>query len=155
MLSWTRVWSPTFLTETRLAFSRLVTERYQANADKDLFKEFGIGGLNPTDGVRQQWRPALHSSRKGIRHSAAPNWLPTKEYNNVWDFIQNVSINKGKHAVKFGYEYRPIKFPFFQVPSARGAFPVPAESNSHSGAAGPNRRRLWRLSCSAILGTPD
>ena len=124
MVSWTRVWSPTFLTETRLAFSRLVTARTQANADKDLFKEFGIGGLNPTTSYANNGGLPLIRP-KGTLTLVAPNWLPTTEYNNVWDFIQNVSINKGKHAVKFGYEYRPIKFPFFQVPSARGAFPVP------------------------------
>ena len=45
------------------------------------------------------------------------DWLPTKEYNNVWDFIQNVPSTKGAHAIKFGVEYRPIKFPFFQVPT--------------------------------------
>src|SRR5262249_51858538 len=48
------------------------------------------------------------------------NWLPSKEYNNVWDFIQNVAITKNSHALKFGAEYRPIKFPFFQVPYPHG-----------------------------------
>jgi hypothetical protein len=38
----------------------------------------------------------------------------------VLDFIQNVSINKSAHALKFGFEGRSIKFPFFQVPSPRG-----------------------------------
>ena len=45
MMSWTRVWSPTVITESRIAFSRLVTSRVQANADEDLQKAFGIGGL--------------------------------------------------------------------------------------------------------------
>ncbi|MBI3682561.1 MAG: TonB-dependent receptor, partial [Acidobacteria bacterium] len=124
MISWTRVWTPAVLTETRAAFSRLVTERTQANPGRDLFKEIGIGGLNPTgsyanNGGLPQIDPGGYSSIGGS------NWLPTKEYNNVWDFIQNVSITKGKHAVKFGYEYRPIKFPFFQVPSPRGNFQFP------------------------------
>jgi len=124
MLSWTRVWTPTFLTETRLAFSRLVTQRYQANAGQDLFKEFGIGGLNPTAATASNGGlPAL--APEGYTTFGGAEWLPTKEYNNVWDFIQNVSINKGKHAIKFGYEYRPIKFPFFQVPDARGIFNFP------------------------------
>jgi hypothetical protein len=124
MLSWTRVWTPTFLTETRLAFSRLVTERVHANADRDLFQEFGIGGLNPTNAAANNGGlPAL--APEGYATFGGAEWLPTKEYNNVWDFIQNVSINKGKHAIKFGYEYRPIKFPFFQVPDARGIFRFP------------------------------
>lgn len=46
--------------------------------------------------------------------------MPSKEYNNVWDFIENLSITKGPHAYKFGAEFRPIKFPFFQVPSPHG-----------------------------------
>ena len=43
----------------------------------------------------------------------------------MWDFIENVSINKGSHAYKMGFEYRPIEFPFFQVPSPRGTFRFP------------------------------
>src|SRR5204862_7588992 len=108
-----------FPTETPLAFTPLVTERVQANADQDLFKEFGIGGLNPTgplNGGLPNIQPEGYSTVGGAE------WLPTKEYSNVWDFIQNVSINKGGNAFKFGYEYRPIKFPFFQVPTPRGTF---------------------------------
>ncbi len=124
MLSWTRVWTPTFLTETRLAFTRLVTERFQGNSDQDLYTELGIGGLNPTGNAADNGGLPLIEP-EGYTSVGGANWLPTREYNNVWDFIQNVSINKGKHAVKFGYEYRPIKFPFFQVPSARGHFRFP------------------------------
>ena len=36
------------VSETRASFTRLVTSRVGANADTDLFKEFGIGGYNPT-----------------------------------------------------------------------------------------------------------
>jgi hypothetical protein len=119
MMSWTRVWSPQMITETRIAYSRLVTARTQANADKDFQKEFGIGGLqtfSPLNGGLPSLQPADYSNVGGNE------WLPTLEYSNVWDFIQNVSINKGKHAHKFGFEYRPIGFPFFQVPTPRGTF---------------------------------
>ena len=93
-------------------------------ADQDLFKALSIGGLNPTTSYTNNGGLPLISP-EGYSDVGGANWLPTTEYNNVWDFIQNVSINKGKHAVKFGYEYRPIKFPFFQVPSARGQFRFP------------------------------
>jgi len=119
MMSWTRVWSPNLITESRIAFSRLVTSRTQANADKDLQKEFGIGGLqtfSPLNGGLPNIQMQDYTTIGGAE------WLPTLEYSNVWDFIQNVSINKGKHAYKFGYEYRPIGFPFFQVPTPRGTF---------------------------------
>lgn len=129
MISWSRVWTPHLLTETRLAFTRLVTERYQANSNRDLFSELGIGGLNPTGNAsRNGGLPQLDP--EGYSSFGGSNWLPTKEYSNVWDFIQNVSITKSRHAIKFGYEYRPIKFPFFQVPSSRGQFNFPRNRTS-------------------------
>lgn len=116
-LSYTRIWSPTFVTESRIAFSRLVTARTQANPEVDQFKAFGIGGYNPT-GPLNGGLPSTNIDR--YSGFGASDWLPSKEYNNVWDFIQNVAIQKGSHSIKIGGEYRPIKFPFFQFPSPHG-----------------------------------
>ena len=117
MLSYTRIWSPTFITEMRAAYSRLVTTRVQNNADTDSFAALGIGGINPfsvNNGGLMRISPQNYSNFGGSE------WLPTQEYNNVWDFVVNTSWNKGQHAFKFGFEYRPVGFPFFQVPSPRG-----------------------------------
>jgi len=135
MVSWTRAWSATTLTETRLAFSRLITQRFQGNRTVDQFAAFGIGGLNPTGATADNGGLPLLSMER-YSDFGGSNWLPTKEYSNVWDFIQNISINRGKHALKFGYEFRPIGFPFFQVPSSRGHFRFPANRTSIPEAAG-------------------
>ncbi|MFN3324773.1 MAG: TonB-dependent receptor domain-containing protein [Bryobacteraceae bacterium] len=121
MLSWARVWSPSIITETRAAFTRLVTHRVGANADQDSFREFGIGGFNPFTATSNNGGLPLLSP-DGYSGIGGSNWLPTLEYSNVWNFVENVSINKSSHAIKFGVEYRPIQFPFFQVPSSRGQF---------------------------------
>ena len=55
MLSWTRVWSPNLITESRIAFARLVTSRVQANATKDLK---GIWHWGIANFLRPQWRVA-------------------------------------------------------------------------------------------------
>ena len=117
MLSYTRTWSPSFVSETRVGFSRLVTSRTQANPDVDQFKAFGIGGYNPT-GPLNGGLPSTSIDR--YSGFGASDWLPSKEYNNVWDFIQNIAIQKNSHSIKFGSEFRPIKFPFFQFPSPHG-----------------------------------
>ncbi|MDR3718003.1 MAG: TonB-dependent receptor [Bryobacteraceae bacterium] len=116
-LSYTRIWSPAIISETRVAFSRLVTSRTQANANTDEFKAMGIGGYDPTttlNGGLPQFGLGRYSQ------AGANDWLPTKEYSNVWDFIQNVAITRGTHSLKFGAEFRPIQFPFFQVPFPHG-----------------------------------
>ncbi len=62
-------------------------------------------------------------------------WLPTQEYSNVWDFVVNTSWNKGGHAFKFGFEYRPVGFPFFQVPSPRGRMDFTRDQSRQVGFA--------------------
>jgi len=116
-ISYTRIWKPSLISETRIGFSRLVTARTQANAETDAFTAMGIGGYNPT-GPLNGGLPQFGLGR--YSQIGANDWLPTKEYSNVWDFIQNVALTKGKHALKFGAEYRPIRFPFFQVPYPHG-----------------------------------
>jgi hypothetical protein len=127
MISWARVWEPTIITETRLGFTRLVTSRLQtSNASTDEFKAFGIGGYDPTTtlngGLPQIEFPTVSQTSNGGTYSqiGANDWLPSKEYSNVWDFIQNLSVTRGGHALKFGAEIRQIRFPFFQVPYPHG-----------------------------------
>ncbi|HMF78192.1 MAG TPA: carboxypeptidase regulatory-like domain-containing protein, partial [Bryobacteraceae bacterium] len=123
MLSVTHLWSPSIVSETRVAFSRLVTARTQANSATDAFTAVGIGGFNPTSTALNGGLPQIQlgsSATTPYSQIGANDWLPTKEYNNVWDFIQNVSINKGTHALRVGFEFRPIRFPFFQVPYPHG-----------------------------------
>lgn len=133
-LSYTRVWSPAIVSETRVGFSRLVTSRVGANPDKDLFKEFGIGGYNPMTALNGGL-PQMQFST-GYTQIGANDWLPSKEYSNVWDFIQNVSIMKGHHSYKFGAEYRPIKFPFFQVPYPHGEMNFNRNETAYPSATG-------------------
>ncbi|MGA2576567.1 MAG: carboxypeptidase-like regulatory domain-containing protein [Bryobacteraceae bacterium] len=138
-IGYTRIWSPSIISETRVAYSRLVTARTQANADTDEFKAYGIGGLDPTttlNGGLPQFGMGQYSQ------VGANDWLPTKEYSNVYDFIQNVAITKGTHAFKFGAEVKPIGFPFFQVPYPHGemnfsrvetAEPIPGTPSATTG----------------------
>ncbi len=119
-LGYTRVWSPTIVSETRVGFTRLVTSRLGANPTTDLFTQFGIGGYDPTGATANNGGLPQITFGNGYAQTGANDWIPTKEFNNVWDFIQNVAISKGTHALKFGAEVRPIKFPFFQVPDPHG-----------------------------------
>ncbi len=122
-MSYTRVWKPSIISETRVGFSRLVTSRVGANPNTDEFKALGIGGYDPV-GALNGGLPQIHfndtTDTQRYSQIGANDWLPSKEFSNVWDFIQNVAINRGGHALKFGAEYRIIKLPFFQVPYPHG-----------------------------------
>ncbi len=139
-ISYTRVWTPTLISETRVGFTRLVTSRLGLNPSTDEFAAFGIGGYNPTHAAANNGGlPQISFS--GYQQTGANDWIPTKEYNNVLDFVQNVAFTRGQHSMKMGAEFRQVKFPFFQVPDPHGnigystnetAFPT---ANNQSGDA--------------------
>jgi hypothetical protein len=150
--SWTRVWSASLISETRVGFSRLVTSRVGANPDKDLFTEFDIQGYNPTTTLNGGLPQMQFDGNSTYTQIGANNWLPSKEYSNVWDFIQNVAINKGSHALKFGAEYRIIKFPFFQVPYPHGEMNFNRNETAYPSAAGSLNQLTGDSMASMLLG---
>jgi len=121
-ISYSRVWSPSLVTESRLGFTRLVTARFTNtpnSTSNDAFTKFGIGGYDPSGSTLNNGGLPNIGIGSYVTIGAA-DWIPTKEYNNVWDMVQNVAVSKGKHAYKFGFEFRSVKFPFFQVPDPHG-----------------------------------
>jgi hypothetical protein len=118
-ISYSRVWSPSLVTESRVGFTRLVTGRFTNTPTSDAFTKFGIGGYDPTPTTLNNGGLPNIGIGSYVTIGAA-DWIPTKEFNNVWDFVQNVAISKGTHAFKFGGEFRSVKFPFFQVPDPHG-----------------------------------
>ncbi len=119
-MSYTHTWSPALVTESRVGFTRLVTSRIGANPSTDLFTKYGIGGYDPTTATANNGGLPQIGFGNGYPTVGAVDWVPTKEYNNVWDLVQNVALSKGAHAYKFGVEFRSVKFPFFQVPDPHG-----------------------------------
>jgi hypothetical protein len=151
MISYTRVWTPAVITETRVAYTRLVTARTQFDPETDQFAAFGIGGYNPT-GPLNGGLPSTSVDNYTTDNWGASDWLPSKEYSNVWDFIQNVAINKGSHAIKFGAEYRPIDFPFFQFPSNHGNWNFSRNSTAYPSDLNNYRANTGDGYASLLLG---
>src|SRR5437588_4711372 len=83
-VSYTRVWNPTMVTETRASFTRLVTSRVGANPDADLFKEFGIGGDNPTTAYTANGG-APGMSAGGYTGFCGAEGGATRGYKNRWE----------------------------------------------------------------------
>jgi len=159
-ISYTHVWGPSLVTESRVGFTRLVTSRIGANPSTDLFQQFGIGGYNPTTATANNGGLPQIGFGNGYPTVGAVDWVPTKEYNNVWDFVQNVALSKGSHAFKFGFEFRSIKFPFFQVPDPHGNIGFSSNETAFpSGNAASNGSSVSSLTgdsmASALLGVVD
>ena len=158
-VSYTRVWTPTVVTESRVGFSRLAAARRDPVSTTDEFSAFGIGGYNPTT-VAQNNGGLPIIGLSGYSPIGSGTWMPTVEYDNTWDLIQNVSMNKGSHALKVGGEWRQVKFPFLQVADPRGSITFsPNETafpSAKSSSLGANVGALTGdAMASALLGVVD
>ncbi len=159
-ISFTHVFSPSLVTESRVGFTRLVTSRIGANPNTDLFQQFGIGGYDPTTATTNNGGLPQIGFGNGYPTVGATDWVPTKEYNNVWDLVQNVALSKGAHSYKFGFEFRSVKFPFFQVPDPHGNIGFSQNETAFpSGNTASNGQSISGLTgdsmASALLGMVD
>jgi len=143
-LGYTRVWTPSIVSESRIAVTRLHTQIFGPGQDVDTNKQYGIGGYDAFGAM------ALDGGLVGINPArytniGASNWEPMDMRSNVQDYIQNLAISKGSHSFKFGFEYRFIQFPFVQVSDPHGqmtfsqnATAYPSTANGSSGAINVN-----------------
>jgi hypothetical protein len=158
-ISYTRVWTPTLVSETRVGFSRLAAARRNPVSGTDEFKAFGIGGYNPTYVAQNNGGLPIFGIAS-YSPIGSGTWMPTVEYDNTWDVIQNVAMNRGAHALKVGAEFRQIKFPFLQVADPRGAINYAAAEtafpSAKSSSLGANIGSLTGdAMASALLGVID
>jgi hypothetical protein len=143
-VGYTRVWSPTIVSETRFGITRLVTAiTSPADTGPDLYKQFGIGGYDPSTSSNEGLPGFSTDDGSPYTEFGAGGWQPMVMHSNVQDYIQNVAISKGAHAFKFGVEFRQVNYPFVQFSDPHGDFFVsrnqtayPSETDSLNALTG-------------------
>jgi hypothetical protein len=115
----THIFSPHMVNEFRAGYTRLRTERLQFNSGENLAAQIGIPGVPYTPGNGGLPRFGV----SGLTNFGSATYQPTREFENVYHFIETVSVMKGRHTMKFGVEWKPIvNFSILQPPTPRGRF---------------------------------
>src|SRR6185295_13353744 len=64
----------------------------------------------------------------GLTSFGSATYQPTREFENVFHFIETVSVIRGRHTMKFGAEWKPqVNFSILQPPYPRGSFSFSGE----------------------------
>jgi hypothetical protein len=122
VFSETHIFSPHVINEFRAGYTRLRTERLQFNSNDNLSAQVGIPGIPYTQGNGGLPR-FVFSGTGNVNTFGSSTYQPTREFENVFHFIENVSVIKGRHTMKFGAEWKPIvNFSILQPPTPRGSF---------------------------------
>ena len=140
VFSETHIFSPRIINEFRAGYTRLRTERLQFNSGDNLSAQIGIPGVPYTQGNGGLPRFDI-SGAGGVQSFGSATYQPTREFENVFHFIENVSVIKGRHTMKFGAEWKPIvNFSILQPPTPRGRFQFNGNSTRD-----PNNRSVTGL----------
>ncbi|HEY7389245.1 MAG TPA: TonB-dependent receptor, partial [Bryobacteraceae bacterium] len=119
VFSETHILSPRVINEFRAGYTRLRTERLQFNSTDNLASQVGIPGI--PFGSSNGGLPRFQVS--GMTSFGSATYQPTREFENVFHFIENLSWIKGRNTIKFGAEWKPIvNFSILQPPYPRGTF---------------------------------
>ena len=119
VISETHIFSPRVINEFRIGYTRLRTERLQFNSDENISQAIGLPGIpfSPGNGGLPRFDVT------GLTSFGSSTFQPTREFQNVVHIIDTLSVIKGRHTLKFGFEYKPlVDFSILQPPTPRGRF---------------------------------
>jgi hypothetical protein len=116
MISETHIFSPAFVNEARVAFNRVAIAVAQENAGTSINEQVGLPELstNPRD-FGLSFITISGFSRLGHEFNN-----PQQSVTNTFQLLDNASYARGKHLVKFGFDFRAAQQNAFRDVQSRG-----------------------------------
>ena len=114
----THFFSPTLSNELRFGYNWINAKYSQANAGENLSPQLGLGGIPfaPGNGGTP------HFNVSGLTSFGSPEYVPTDEYENVAQLLDNVSKVIHHHTLKGGVNFQRIRVQTLQPTTARGSY---------------------------------
>ena len=116
--SWTHIFGPKIVLESRFGYSAVNHNRLPFNADNfNIAPAFGFVTPNsPNMGGLPSFTVG------GLGQFGVPQYLPSIETQNTLQLSSTATVLMGNHSVKFGIQYSRPNVSFFQPQAPRGAY---------------------------------
>lgn len=115
LIGYTHIFSSSLLSETRLAYTRVVADWATSNP-QPLNQKYGIEGTAPE-------LPGLaEMSLSGYATLGDPGYLPNLTKANNYEIAETIHWNRSRHDVSFGLNARQVQSTLYTLPQNRGSF---------------------------------
>lgn len=110
--------SPSLSNEFRFGYNWINARYTQSYAGTDLSSQLGLGGIPYSSGNGG----TPHFNVSGITSFGSPEYVPTDEYENVAQLLDNVTKTIHHHTLKVGVNFQRIRVQTLQPSTARGTY---------------------------------
>ncbi len=104
-LSYTHTFTPTLINEFRFGYNWGHPQWVPLSANTNVSAQEGLGGIPYSPGNGGLPNTAI----SGLSGIGGPQWYPAIEYENVFQFLDNVTKVKGRHTIKMGVDYQHVR----------------------------------------------
>jgi hypothetical protein len=114
----THFFSPTLSNELRFGYNWINASYVQPSAGTDLSSQIGLGGIPFHAGNGG----TPHVNITGLTSFGSPEYIPTNQYENVAQLLDNVSKTIHRHSFKAGVNFQRIHVQTLQPITSRGTY---------------------------------
>jgi len=125
--AWNSVWSPSFLSETRVAFLQIKPTRLPYLSGRNIAKEVGIPNIDTFN----YGLPIIDIA--GLQTLAFSGSVLLEDH-RAFSILENMTLVKGQHTLKFGGEWRRYQIQNLQPGAPNGSFSFRASQTALPGA---------------------
>ena len=129
------IFSGTAINEFRASYARIANSFVGYDYGKNAAADIGIPNIN-VFGATSSGLPRIEIT--GLNSLGVDAPIPALRYENNFQWVDNFTLIRGRHSLKFGADARRFRGDFFQISleSPRGRFTFDQNYTSNNGAAG-------------------
>ena len=119
-LTWNRIVSPSVFNSLRFGFNRIYSTSDPVAPEGDAGPDFG---LNSLPGTFAYGLPPIRVS--GYTLLGTSEWRPQFQVSKVFQLLDNLSVIRGNHSFKMGFEYKRAMNDYLDVKAPNGRYIIP------------------------------
>lgn len=116
-LSWNHIFSSSLLNSARIGFNRIFSNTAPVAPQGNAGPDFGLTGL---PGAFAAGLPPIRVA--GYAFLGTSEWRPQFQVSQVYQLVDNLSLVRGKHSLKFGFEFKRAVNNFLDIKAPNGRY---------------------------------